>query len=128
RAGPGDLVRAARDRRNASAAARGRPAHPNPLWHLARYVRWSGAPCVHPGSVLLDEVPGRIGPARPDGRGERYYDRSDLLPLEQPLPAGQLARDQGAFGQPLSTAWHRCGRDPAAALHLRAAAATVVRQ
>ena len=51
-----------------------------------------------------------------------------LLPAEQPLPDRQLALDQGAHGEQVRCARHRCRHRPATALHLCAAAAAPVRQ
>jgi enoyl-CoA hydratase/carnithine racemase len=73
--GPGHLVRAARARCDEPAAARGGPADPHRLRHLARGLRGLGAACRHAVGVLLDEVPGRLGPARPDRRGQHDHHR-----------------------------------------------------
>jgi len=45
---------------------------------------------------LLDEIARRLGPARPDGRGQRDHHWPNVLPVEQPIPAGFLALDQSA--------------------------------
>ena len=66
--------------------------------------------------------------ARADGRGQRHHHRPGLLPAQQPLPAGLVAVARGPPRQPVPAARHRRGRGPAAALHLRAAAAASVRQ
>src|SRR5262249_6768881 len=54
--------------------------------------------------------------------------RSGVLPLEQPLPLRQLVVFQSASRQQVPAPWHRRGRDPAAPVHLCAAAAGPVRQ
>ena len=86
-------------RRDGSAAARGRPPDPDRLRHLARRLRRPGAARLYAAGVLLDEVAGRLGPARPDGRSQRHHHRSGLLPAEQPLPARLVAVAQGASRQ-----------------------------
>ena len=83
---------------------------------------------LHAVGVLLDEVPGRLGRARPDGRGQRDHDRPGLLPAQQPLPAGLLAVLQGASRQQVSAARHRRGRDPAAACSPTRRRCSAVRQ
>ena len=92
------------------------------------HLRRLGAARLHALGVLLDEVAGRIGRARADGRGQRHHDRPGVLPPEQPLPARLVVVAQGAYGQQVPAARHRCGRDPAAAVHLHAAVPGDVRQ
>ena len=86
RARPGDLLRAARDRRDAAAPARGGPPDRDRLRHLAHHLHRPGAARLYAAGVLQDEVLRRFGRARPDGRGQRHHHRPGLLPAEQPLP------------------------------------------
>ena len=84
---PGDLLRAARARRDEPAAARGRPADPDRVRDLAGDLRRAGAARVHAVGVLLDEGAGRLRRARSHRRRQRDHHRAVLLPAQQPLPA-----------------------------------------
>ena len=126
-AGPGHLVRAARARRDDPATARGGPADPDRLRDLARGLRRLGFARGHAMGILLDEVAGRLGSARPHGRGQHDHDRPGVLSPQQPLSARQLALLHGASRQQVPAARHRRGRGPAAAFYLRAAAAATIR-
>ena len=124
----GALLRTARARRDDPAAAGGRPADPDRVRDLARHLRRLGATGSDVVGVFLDEVAERIGPARADGRGQHDHDRPDLLPAQQPLPAGLLAVFQGASRQQVPAPRHWRGHNPAAPLHLCASATGLVRQ
>jgi hypothetical protein len=66
------------------------------VWYLARRFRRPGAARLHVVRFLLDEVARRLGPAGPDGRGQRYHHWPSVLLVEQPLPAGFLSLVQSA--------------------------------
>jgi hypothetical protein len=127
-AGSGHFVRAAGARRDEPAAARGRPADPHRFWNLACRLRRFSPPCSNLVGILLDEVAGRFGSARPYRCGQHDHDRPSVLSLEQPLPVGLVPLTNRAPRQQVSAARHRCGCGIAAALYLRTAAATIVRQ
>src|SRR5262249_61604909 len=78
--------------------------------------------------VFWDEVAGRRGPARTPRGGQHDPDWPGFFSLEHPLSAGLVAFAQGPPRQQVPAARGRRGRGPAAALYLRAAAATAVRQ
>src|SRR5262249_32501872 len=124
---PVDPLGAARARRDAAVAARCRSSDPDPVRRLAHPLRRRGSARLHAGGVLLDEVSGRIGRPRPDGRGQCHYHRSGLLPAQQSLPDRLLAVDQGASRQPVLAAGRRRARGLADAVHLRAAVASPLR-
>ena len=124
----GALLRTARARRDDPAAAGGRPADPDRVRDLARHLRRPGATGSDVVGVFLDEVAERIGPARADGRGQHDHDRSGVLPLEQPVPAGLVAVFQGASRQQVPAPRHWRGHNPAAPLHLCTSATGFIRQ
>ena len=66
--------------------------------------------------------------ARPDGRSQCDHDRTDLLPVEQPLPHRLVVVAESASGQQISALRHSRGRRPAVAVHLRLAVPGDVRQ
>ena len=104
-----------------------RPSDRRRLRNLARHLRRPGAAGPHLVGVLLDEVAQRLRRTCAGGRGECARHRPGLLPAQQPLQAGLVAVAQGASRQHVSAAGHRRGRDPAASVHLRAAAPGAVR-
>src|SRR5262249_9011821 len=78
--------------------------------------------------IFLAEVTERVGRTRPDSGGQYDHDRAGVLPLEQPLPLRQLVVFQSAPPQQVPAARDWLRRDPAAPVHLCAAAAGPVRQ
>jgi magnesium-transporting ATPase (P-type) len=64
------------------------------FWDLARCVRRFGSSGFYARCILRHEVARRLGHARPYGRGKCHHYWSGVLPLEQPLSAGQLSIDQ----------------------------------
>ena len=126
--GLGDLLRTARDRRDAAASARHRPRDRDWLRHLAHHIHRLGAACLHAACVLLDEVPGRIGRACADGRGQRHHHRPGILSAEQPLSARLVVVPEGAHGKQVPADGHCRGGGPAVTLHLHVAIPSDVRQ
>ena len=126
RARPRDLVRAARDRRDAAPAACGQSSDPRRLRPVARRLRRDGALGSDLMGVLLDEVARRFRLARAHGRGQRAGDRPGVLSPEQPVQDRLVPVANGPSRQPVSSGGYRRGRRAAASLHLRAAAAAPV--
>ena len=106
----------------------GQSSDPRRLRRVARGLRRRALARSHSLGVLLDEGARGVGPARADGRGQHAGHRSGLLSVEQPVQDRLVAVAFCPSRQPLSANRHRRGdRDPAAPLHLRAAAAVRVR-